>query len=353
MRTDPGARDLADRAGEWALSNRAIIGHVFDALKRDLDWLNVDTLQRELDATGSDDDLLTLATQIPPELGVFDWTKRTIALKLRAVRALPAAQKYLQFVFLVVYTAVGIYRNPDVPSVISSSDLQAARHMAGIIDEKSWVLCMRFLEVEEFYIFAGGTGSLLDAEWTRPLDTARIRRYLQVQTIDDYLLATAQLHWETLPRVTPNTWPLRPSNAEDDASMSDDSSPPATSMPPIIINVHGGTVGQLNVAEAVRNVNSRITAIGGMPQDLVEALHQFTHALETNRELDDETRAGLVEHWEQVVEEVEKSPSERRLRRLRTVLSWLREGVAVSGSLLDLYQKLEPSLFSHLGLPGQ
>ncbi len=69
---------------------------------------------------------------------------------------------------------------------------------------------MRLLQTEEFYIFAGGAGSLLDAEWTRPLDTARIRRYLHVKTVEDYLLATAQLHWEAVPRMIPNTWPPHP-----------------------------------------------------------------------------------------------------------------------------------------------
>ncbi len=104
MNIDPGARELADQAKEWVVTHREVIRHVYNALVRDLDWPNVDVLQRELDSAGLDVDVLTFATQIPRELGIFDWSKRQIALKLRAIHDLPEVERYAQFVFLVVYT---------------------------------------------------------------------------------------------------------------------------------------------------------------------------------------------------------------------------------------------------------
>jgi hypothetical protein len=198
MAASPEATALAAEAGQWVKRHRLCIQVVMETYLRSGVWPRVEELQQRLDASGSDLDLWSFSDALRGErrygMGSVEPPDVRIKLRLRAWYDLGGLDPYVDFVLLAVRTAVRRYR--DGSSVLAATDLQQLQSL----DDFSWRVVMGLIEQEAFYFLAGGQ-ELTTRDWVSQIDKPRIRRFLKVTTVQDYLLAVAQLHVDAQPWV--------------------------------------------------------------------------------------------------------------------------------------------------------
>jgi hypothetical protein len=198
MDAHTAAATLDSKARRWAEQYRQAIEVVMDAYLRSGVWPRVDELQQKLHAAGSDLDLWAFSDALRGErcygIGSLEPSEERIKLRLRAWHDLKGLDPYVDFVLLAARTAVRRYLAGS--RVLAATDLQEMR----TLDDFSWRIVMGLIEQEAFY-FLAGVSTLSTRDWEAQIDRRRIGRFRSMTTIEDYLLAVAELHVDAQPWV--------------------------------------------------------------------------------------------------------------------------------------------------------
>lgn len=114
-------------------------------------------------------------------------------------------------------------------------------------------------------------------------------------------------------------------------------------MPDISIEITGGTIGQMNVKSLVNNLNACIVALNtGGAQDTAQAIQGLAEALGNAAELDDDTRRQALESLEDLAEQAQLQPGERKLGRIKAALAFIAQvGATASSAALAVQQWAE------------
>lgn len=67
-----------------------------------------------------------------------------------------------------------------------------------VTNEFNWRMVVGLAEQESFYFLQPGR-PMTSVDWERPIEMRRIARFLKVESVEDYLLATAELHVDQKP----------------------------------------------------------------------------------------------------------------------------------------------------------
>lgn len=116
-----------------------------------------------------------------------------------------------------------------------------------------------------------------------------------------------------------------------------------------------GPVGQLIAGEGqtVRNINSHIAAVVGQGQEAVgEALVKLSEAALSDPQLDDASRAQILESIEDLADAAESAPNERKSARIRGAIQVIGQVASVATQLGEVWNQWGPVITQHLRLQG-
>lgn len=116
---------------------------------------------------------------------------------------------------------------------------------------------------------------------------------------------------------------------------------------PVTINV-GGSIGQLNVGETVRNLHTAIAGLGGGADDLRTALDALTAAVGADPDLADTQRAELLENVEFLVSAADAAPEHRKRGVIKAVLAQIGAAAATATQVYTAWQDWGPVIQQHL-----
>ena len=168
----------------------------------------------------------------------------------------------------------------------------------------------------------GAVGPLLSDDWDRDLHPM-IREFRKVQTLEDYLEVRSRL-WMRVwiaqsPRVPTRATPTAPAIT--------------------VVNVNNSSVAQLNVAETVRNLNSRINALSEAQPRVAQGLEELREAATSAAELDERQRARLLENLDDLAEQAEHPPERRKEGRLAAALEAVEQAAGLATSIGEAWQE--------------
>jgi hypothetical protein len=122
-------------------------------------------------------------------------------------------------------------------------------------------------------------------------------------------------------------------------------------VPSYITYRFSGPVGQLIAGEGqtVRNINSHIAAVVGLGQENVgEALLRLSEATLADPQLDDSSRAQILESIEDLADAAEASPNERKSGRIRGAIEVIGQMAGVATQLGEVWNQWGPIITQHL-----
>lgn len=117
---DKPADDAAE--SDWVDANRDIVERAFASLMDTGEWPTVERVQRELDRAGSSSDVresLRHMPRLPGEMSA--WEPTVVAVPLRLLRFVPAAEPVLALCLAIVRRAVEVYESEADPPTVSIS----------------------------------------------------------------------------------------------------------------------------------------------------------------------------------------------------------------------------------------
>jgi hypothetical protein len=121
---------------------------------------------------------------------------------------------------------------------------------------------------------------------------------------------------------------VQPMN-NDPNSQRADASPPRS----VVINMHGGAIGQLNLGEVRGNINTHLNALAGRhAEDFARPVQILTDAISQDRGLDETKRAEALELIEFLSDSATQDTERRRPSLIKSALATLP--LLVSGAKL-------------------
>ena len=115
-----------------------------------------------------------------------------------------------------------------------------------------------------------------------------------------------------------------------------------------------GPVGQLIAGEGqtVNNINSHIAAVVGQGQEAVgEALLKLSEVVLVDAQLDDSSRAQILESIEDLADAAEAPPNERKRGRIQGAIEVIGQMAGVATQLGEVWNQWGPVIMQHLRLP--
>jgi len=112
-----------------------------------------------------------------------------------------------------------------------------------------------------------------------------------------------------------------------------------------------GPVGQLIAGEGqtVKNINSHIAAVVGQGQEAVgEALLKLSEVALADQQLDDSSRAQILESIEDLADAAEAPPNERKSGRIRGAIEVIGQMAGVATQLGEVWNQWGPVIMQHL-----
>jgi hypothetical protein len=115
----------------------------------------------------------------------------------------------------------------------------------------------------------------------------------------------------------------------------------------VTFNISGGSFSQFNAAvETVQKMADQLTAIsivGGNP-DVAKALREVGQAVLDETSLDEQTRTELVENVDDLGEQAQLPPEQRKRGRLRAAIVTLSTAAAAGSKLHETWTAWEPTI---------
>jgi hypothetical protein len=201
---------------------------------------------------------------------------------------------------------------------------------------------MGLVEREAFY-FLAGVPDLTTRDWECQIDKARIRRFLKVTTVEDYLLAIAQYHVDVQVRLAPVYFrrPFPSGYAPHE--------PEVTNVTNINTTIH--TAGMVNInPESVNVIQSHIEAIGSREPELAQALARLTEALDAT-EFSGELREELRAYVEDLTADLQQPPERRRSSRIKATAKAIGDFASLAPTFLEAWNHVS-RMISQLNPPA-
>lgn len=336
MEASPEARAFTERTEQWVSEHLGAIEVSLDAYLRSGEWPQVDELQHRLHVDGSDLDLWSFADALrftqSSGLGIGSVESDSrIRLRLRAWHALGGLEWYARLIMTAVSAAVRRYLSGM--TVLSANDLTSLQSL----DDRTWKTVMGLIEQEARYFLLDGP-PMTDRNRDRPIDKPRIGRLLHVGSVEDYLLAIAQLHVDQRPG-------LFATPPEPDILQARHS----------VTHIHHtyniqGNVAQLNVGDqqTVHNIQSNLEAVGARGDDaLANALKALSETAVAAPDVDEDTRAQLLDAIEEVSDGARLPPEERRLPRIMRAIGYISTTAGAVMTLGKVWQEYGQVIIDH------
>jgi hypothetical protein len=155
-------------------------------------WPKISDLQRRCFQAGDRTDIFAIAWALPHALGRVN-EHDEVVLTLRGLSFCPSAQALVDGAIRVVQLAVERFRGPEEKLQITSADLTEHLGM-----DPSTATRVGVLVLNESVLFLGGMNDP-SGSWQRNISPGIIVKFADVNTIQDYLNAQADLFWRPSP----------------------------------------------------------------------------------------------------------------------------------------------------------
>lgn len=121
-------------------------------------------------------------------------------------------------------------------------------------------------------------------------------------------------------------------------------------LPQPAVSINITSVGQFNVAELVKNINSGITGLAqtASTTTLADALQGLTRAISEDPDLSDDDRVPLLQSLDDLVEQGNTAPAERKPGRIKAALAFLAQAAKTAVVVKQALDEYAPGIEQHL-----
>ncbi len=119
---------------------------------------------------------------------------------------------------------------------------------------------------------------------------------------------------------------------------------------PIHVTIH--SAANVNLGSQIGTINAVLTSISqkaGSDDEIVGALRQLTDAVEHNTQLQETEKRDTLEVVEEIAKQAQGKPEARSAGKLKALISGLPALLNASKELLELWDKLSPSIRHYFG----